>query len=197
MPADQPEMRATMIRTTCTSFILIAGILLLFLACEPSTPYDTYMNNLVRGKELLKRGEFEEARNCFVRASEAERLPESIVYAAITSYKMNDIKSALYYIGEVDRRNDKGYSELRIDGYKALILLKAGNQSEGLKALEDYAKFYSHLKPLTNIWEVEAMARKQRADIARLEALIDEQITRYEDEIEQFQRSKTGPYDGG
>lgn len=41
------------------------------------------------------------------------------------------------------------------------------------------------------------MVTKQRVDVARLEALLDEQITRYEDEVEQFQRSTTGYHDGG
>lgn len=191
-----PEKRANTMRKNYVSLLLVTGAMLLILSCESPTSYTMYRNNLVRGRELMKRGEFEEARTFFVRASEIERLPESLAYAASASYKIGDLPAAEHYIREADRQGGKGFSELRIDGYKALILLKGGNQSDGLKALHDYVKFYSYLRPLTNIWEVEAMVTKQRVDIARLEAMLDEQITRYEDEVEQFQRSRTGYYDG-
>jgi len=48
-----------------------------------------------------------------------------------------------------------------------------------------------------NIWDVEAMVKKRRVDIARLEILIDEQIDRYEDEIKQYRKTGTGPYRAG
>ena len=49
------------------------------LSCESHTPYDTCRENLVHGKELLERWELEEARAYFVKASEAQRLPEALV----------------------------------------------------------------------------------------------------------------------
>jgi tetratricopeptide (TPR) repeat protein len=145
----------------------------------------------------MKRGEFEESRAYFVKAYELQRLPEPLVYAAIASYKMNDIKWADYYIREADRYDCKGLTELRIDGYKALIFIREDNMGEGYRALQEYAEFYSHLKPLMNIWEVEAMVKKRRIDLVRLEILIDEQIDRYEDEIEQYRKTGTGPYGAG
>jgi len=41
------------------------------------------------------------------------------------------------------------------------------------------------------------MVKKRRIDIARLEILIDEQINRNEDEIEQYRKTGTGPYGAG
>lgn len=123
-----PEKRASTMRGKYISLLLVTGAILLILSCESPTSYNMYRNNLVRGKEFMKRGEFEEARTFFVRASEIERLPESLAYAAIASYKIGDLPSAEYYIREADRQGGKGFSEVRIDGYKALILLKGGNQ---------------------------------------------------------------------
>jgi len=184
-------------RTKIGLYLLIAGILSFIVACEPVTPFDFYNENLFRGKELMKRGEFEEARAYFVKAYELQRLPEPLVYAAIASYKINDMKWADYYIREADRYDCKGLTELRIDGYKALIFIKEDNMNEGFRALQEYTEFYSHLRPLMNIWEVEAMVKKRRIDIVRLEILIDEQIDRYEDEIEQYRKTGTGPYGAG
>jgi len=64
------------------------------------------------------------------------------------------MKWADYYIREADRYDFKGLTELRIDGYKALIFIKEDNMSESCRALQEYTEFYSHLKPLMNIWEV-------------------------------------------
>jgi len=72
--ADIKEAR----RTKTGFYLLIAGILSFILACGPVTPFDFYNENLFCGKELMKRGEFEEARAYFVKASELQRLPEPL-----------------------------------------------------------------------------------------------------------------------
>jgi len=178
-------------------YILIAGVLSLIFSCEPTTPHNFYNENLFRGKELMRRGDFEEARTFFVKTSEIEQYPESLVYAAITSYKIGDLKSAEYFIREADRFANKGSVELRFEGYKALIFLMGDNKAEGFLALQEYFEFYKNLKPLMNIWEVEAMIKKRRVDIPSLELLMDEQINKHEDEVEQFQRTGTGFREGG
>jgi len=175
-------------------FYVLIAVFLSFTSCEPVTPLDFYGENIFRGKELMKKGEFEEARAFFVKASEIQKLPESLVFAAIASYKMNDMNRASYYIREADKYNNKGLHELRIDGYKALIFLRGDNKAEGFLALQEYIAFYSSLRPLMNIWEVEAMLKTRRVDLVKLEILIDEQVDRYEDETEHFQKTGTGPY---
>jgi hypothetical protein len=45
-------------------YVIIAGVLS-FTSCEPVTPFDFYGENIFRGKELMKKGEFEEARAFF------------------------------------------------------------------------------------------------------------------------------------
>ena len=100
-------------------------------------------------------------------------------------------------IREADRFANKGPVELRIDGYKALIFLMGDNKAKGFLALQEYFEFYKNLKPLMNIWEVEAMIKKRRVDIPSLELLLDDQINKHEDEVEQFQKTGTGFREGG
>jgi len=132
-------------KTTIGFYLLIAGILSFIVACEPVTPFDFFNENLFRGKELMRRGEFEEARAYFVKAFELQRFPVPLVYAAIASYKINDMKWADYYLREADKYDSKGLTELRIDGYKALIFIKEDNMSEGFRALQEYTASDEHL----------------------------------------------------
>jgi tetratricopeptide (TPR) repeat protein len=180
-------------RMTTRLFVVVFTLSAL-LSCASS--YSVYRGNLVQGKELMRRGEFQEARTYFVKASESQRLPESLAFAATASYKMNDVNAAERYITEAEKQDGRGFSELRIAGYKALIYLKEGRKSEGIKALQEYTTLYRNLYPLTNIEEVEAMVKEEKVDLRKLEVLLDEQITWYNDEVEQFQKTRTGFYGG-
>lgn len=167
---------------------------------EEKKPDDTrgshsvYSQNLFQGKRLLRQGDFLWARMYFTKALEGQQWPEALAFAATASYKMNDVEVAERYIADAEKQTGKGVFELRIAGYKALIYLKQGRQSEGMKALQEYTVMYSHLDPLMNIREVETMIIKARIDLGRLEALLDEQITWREDEIEQYEKTGTGFY---
>ena len=173
----------------------MAFILLALLSC--ASTYSIYSHNLSQGKESMRQGKFQEARTYFVKAAESQRLPEAFAFAATASYKMNDLGSAERYITDAEKQDGRGFSELRIAGYKALIYLKEGRKNEGMKALQEYTTLYSRIYPLINIEEVEAMIREDKVDLGKLETLLDEQITRYEDDIDQFQRTGTGFYDKG
>ena len=173
----------------------MAFILLALLSC--ASAYSVKSRNHSQGKELMRQGKFQEARTYFVKAAESQQLPEAFAFAATASYKMNDLGSAERYIADAGNQDGKGFSELRIAGYKALIYLKEGKKVEGMKALKEYTTLYSRVYPLINIEEVEAMIKEDKVDLGKLEALLDEQITRYEDEIEQFQKTGTGFYDKG
>ena len=79
---------------------------------------------------------------------------------------------------------------------RALIYHKEGRKIEEMKALQEYIALYSHLYPLDTIEEVEEMVKKDTVDLKILEALLDRQITWYNDEVEQFQKTRTGFYGG-
>lgn len=174
--------------------LVLVMVFTLSVLSSCATSYSDYRNNFVKGKEMMARGEFQEARMYFVRASQSQQIPEALAYAATASYKMSDIENAERYIGDAKNYNGKGFSDLRIAGYRALILLKKGRTSEGMKALREYIALYSHLYPLDTIGEVETMAEKNTIDLKKLETLLDEQITWYNDEVEQFQKTRTGFY---
>jgi uncharacterized protein HemY len=156
--------------------------------------YSVYSQSLFQGKRLLRQGDFLWARMYFTKALESQQWPEALAFAATASYKTNDVEAAERYIANAEKQTGKGVFELRLAGYKALTYLKQGRQSEGIKALQEYTAMYNHLDPLMNIREVEAMAIKERIDLQRLEALLDEQITWREDELEQYEKTGTGFY---
>jgi uncharacterized protein HemY len=177
-----------------TKRIVIVMVFTLSVLSSCVTSYSEYRNNFVKGKEMMARGEFQEARMYFVRASQGQQIPEVFAYAATASYKMNDMENAERYIEEAKKYDGKGFSDLRVAGYRALILLRKGETREGMEALQEYTALYSHLYPLGTIEEVETMVEKNTIDLKKLETLLDEQITWYNDEVEQFQKTRTGFY---
>jgi uncharacterized protein HemY len=156
--------------------------------------YHVYSQNLFQGKQQMKRGEFVRAQTYFVKALETLPLPEALAFAATASYKINDLKTAEGYLTEAEKKDTGSVNKIRIAGYKALVYLKEGMENEGMKALQEYSTLYSHLDPLINIQEVQAMIKRGSVDLQRLEALMDEQIAWHEDEIEQYEKTGTGFY---
>jgi tetratricopeptide (TPR) repeat protein len=179
-------------RKTLYAWVVITTFLFFFASC--STPYLIYSQNMFVGKALFKQKEYEEAKKYFEEASKNQRDPISLTYLAIVCYKMDDLNSAESYIKEAEKIDKNTFNYMRIIGYKALILLKM-DRKEGLPALEDYIELYGHLYPLTTIIDVKKMYKKKEIDLIRLEKLMDEQISWYEDEIEQFATTHTGFYD--
>jgi tetratricopeptide (TPR) repeat protein len=156
--------------------------------------YSLYSQYLFQGKQQMRRGEFQKAQAYFVKAVGVQRLTEALAFAATASYKINDVRAAESYITEAEKLDSGSVTKRRIEGYKALIYLKERRESEGMKALREYTTLYGYLDPLMNIREVEAMALVGKVDPEKLEALLDEQITWHEDEIEQYEKTGTGFY---
>jgi tetratricopeptide (TPR) repeat protein len=174
-------------------FLLI--ISLLFTAsCDSIKAYGIYADNIFIGKALLKEQEYTNAEPYFTKASKQIKDSYSLAYLATVSYKTNNIDNAESYIKEAEQIDKNTYAYLRIIGYKALILLKKDKQ-KGLDALKDYINLYEYFYPLTTINDVRKMYDKKEIDMVRLENLIDEQILRYENDIDQFLSTKTGFYD--
>ncbi|MCX7966056.1 MAG: hypothetical protein N2596_05480 [Syntrophorhabdaceae bacterium] len=118
-----------------------------------------------------------------------------LVYIAFIDYKTGRQKEAEITIEMAENQMVADEHNLRLLGYKALILLNS-DRERGLKALNDYLKTYRYLYPLLSIDEVEKMYRSGNIDLKRLEALIHEQVDFYEDAIEQLLNNGTGPFEG-
>jgi hypothetical protein len=176
-------------------FLLLCAVLVvcgMLLSCASS--YGTYARALFDGKRLLSNQEYAEARDEFLKAAEVDRTAETLAFAAVASYRLNDLPAAETYIMQASSIPAKGWSYLRIEGYKALILLKEGKKDEGLTALKYYSEFYGHTIPKKSIQDVERMWRKGDVDIAKLELLLDDQVGTYESDIEQYRQTGTGAY---
>ncbi len=170
-------------------------IITFFVAsCDSFRSYGIYADNMFIGKELLKEQEYTNAEPYFTKASKQIKDSYSLTYLATVSYKTNNFNSAENYIKEAEKIDNNTYAYLRIIGYKALILLKKDKQ-KGFDALKDYINLYEYFYPLTTINDIKKMYDKKEIDMIRLEKLIDEQILRYENDIDQFLTTKTGFYD--
>jgi len=179
-------------RKTLYTGIVITTFLFNFASC--STPHLIYSQNIFVGKELFKQKEYEGAKKHFQEASKNQKDSISLTYLAIVSYKMNDIENAERLIKEAEKLNGKNIYYLRTLGYKAIILLNKDKKA-GLLALKGYLDYYKHYYPLMTIQEVEKMWMEGTIDMGNLETLMEEQISWYEDEIEQYLSTGTGFYD--
>ena len=173
----------------------ILGFVFLMVACSSTSTFTAYQRDVVTGKQLLRQGDYPEARDAFLKASAAERRPEALALAATATYGLNDLQGTAQYLAEAERAGKAGNSYFRITGYKALVLLKEGNKEEGLKVLGDYVQAFAKVSNPDTLPEVEYMWKKGTVDLPRLEQLIARQVTKYEDAMDWFAKTNTGPLD--
>ncbi len=172
--------------------IPVIGIALLSFSC--STPWSVYSDDMFHGKRLLQEDEYAEARADFVRAAEAQKWPAAYAFAATASYKMGDLPAAERYIAEAERLDGRDYSYLRVLGYKSLIFLKEGKEGEGRQVLERYANLLRSASSPKGATSIRVWMKQQNTDLPALEKMIDQQVSQYESDIEQYQSTGTGFY---
>ena len=173
----------------------ILGFVFLMVACSSTSTFTAYERNMVTGKQLLRQGDYPEARDAFLKASAAERRPEALALAATATYGLNDLQGTAQYLAEAERAGKPGNSYFRITGYKALVLLKDGKKEEGLKVLGDYIQVFAKVYNPDTLPEVEYMWKKGTVDLPRLEQLIAQQVTKYENVLDWTAKTNTGPLD--
>ena len=173
----------------------ILGLVFSIVACSSTSTYSVYERDIVTGKQLLREGDYPAARDDFLKASQTEGRPEALALAATASYKLNDLQATAQYLAEAERAGKPGNSYFRIAGYKALTLLKEGKKEEGLQVLGDYIQAYEKVYDSDTSPRVEYMWKKGTVDLPRLERLIDRQVTEYENAIDWFLKTHTGPFD--
>ncbi|HVN23665.1 MAG TPA: hypothetical protein VMT71_06820, partial [Syntrophorhabdales bacterium] len=116
----------------------ILSLACLILTCSSTVPFRVYERHVETGKKLLRDGEYPQAKTEFVRASVVERRPEALALAATASYKLKEFQATTEYLSEAERAGNSGFFYFRIAGYKALTLLREGEEQQGLKVLGDY-----------------------------------------------------------
>jgi hypothetical protein len=166
--------------------------LILFCVLSCSATYSQYSSGIFYGKAALTLGEYKDAKQYFEEASKHIRDSQSLSYLAIVDYKMNDLDNAEKLIREAEKIECKAsLDHLRILGYKALIILKRNN-NEGLIALKEYMEAYKYCYPLPSLYYIEKMSNKKEIQFDKLEKLIEEQISTYDNNIEQYHSTRTG-----
>ena len=171
---------------------ILVGVALFSFSC--STPWSVYSDDMFHGKRLLREDEYAEARAHFVRAAEAQKWPAAYAFAATASYKMGDLPAAERYVSEAERLDGKDYSYLRVLGYKSLTFLKEGKEQEGRDTLQRYANLLRSASSPKGATSIQVWMRRQHTDLPALERMIDEQVSQYESDIEQYQSTGTGFY---
>ena len=175
------------------SLLLLHCIILLALVSGCSATYHAYCKDMVLGRDALKYNDYGAAKRSFEEAYQNGRSPDALMYLAIIDYKTNDLDSAERLISQAQGMGVGNYHYLRVLGYKALILLKKKSE-QGPEALDRYVVFYSRIDYLMSIEKVKAMLTTGDIDIIRLEKLIEEQVSWYENDIEQYWSTGTGWY---
>jgi tetratricopeptide (TPR) repeat protein len=155
--------------------------------------YAVCSRNLLTGKNLFGAGKYEEAQGSFQEAAKTCHDSAAFTYLAATAYKRGQFENARALIEQAEKSPPDTLSYLRMYGYKAFILLSLDSRL-GMEALDDYIKRYEYDYPLTSIDEVKAMRRSGIIDRARLEALIEEQVSWYEKEMELYIYNRVGFY---
>lgn len=169
--------------------VFAAGV----LGCSSMQQYNTYQNNMWNSKKMLDNADYKQALEGFVSAAKAmPKEPDPYAYAATASYKLNNVEAASGYIQDAVQLNKNTDAYVRILGYKALIYLRQGKQKEGMDALNDYIQNYEKLYAARNVREIKAMWRSNKIDVPALEQYLDEEITTFESDMEQFRKSGAG-----
>jgi tetratricopeptide (TPR) repeat protein len=181
-------------RKTIYSGITIISLLLLLEACVTPSPYQIYSYDMMMGKDLLKGKQYADAKRYFQDASTYYKDAVTLTYLAAAEYKTDTIENALMYIQEAEKAAIDEMFYLRTLGYKALIFMKI-DKEKGIAAPRDYVNYYQHQYPLISIKDVREMLQSGQIDHKKLEEQIDEQVSTYEQEIDQFLKDGTGFYD--
>jgi tetratricopeptide (TPR) repeat protein len=176
-------------RKTIYAGILAVLVCLSFNSC--STTGSVYSKNIFIGKQLLKEKEYAEAGRHFQEAVLSIRDSASLTFMAIAEYKMGNLENAVKLIEEAAKGKPDLFYELRTSGYRAIIYMRQ-DKAAGMAALRDYIDRYEHAYYLDTIRNLRKMANSGNVDEMRMENIIDEQITWYEKEMEEYLTNNVG-----
>jgi len=161
------------------------------ILCSCSTTYSIYSKDIFAGKGLLKEQEYAEAARHFQNAVLQIRDSASLTFMAVAEYKMGNLESAEKWIREAEREKPDIRYVVRTFGYRAIIYMKR-DRAAGMEALKDYVDRYQHFYPLETIKVLQRMVRTGNIDEKMMEKIIDEQITWYETEMEEYLTNNVG-----
>ena len=169
----------------------------LLLGC--TSPLSTYINNMYWGRNLLRQGQYQKARERFLVANSYQPAAAAFAFAGVASYKMGDLEEADRYLTIAKQMGGRTDASFLILGYRALTYFAEGREREGFMDLNGYIAACRNVRPISpsmkdmefnimygryppseSLRSVEAMALSRQIDIRSLEQLIDQQINETE-----------------
>ncbi len=115
----------------------------------------------------------------------------SLTFMAVAEYKMGNLESAEKWIREAEKEKPEMQYLVRTSGYRAIIYMKR-DRTAGMQALKDYIDCYEQHDPLMTIEKLIEMVKTGNINETMMETVIDEQITWYETEMEEYLTNNVG-----
>jgi hypothetical protein len=177
--------------------VWMTAFVVLLLGC--TSPLSTYIDNMYWGRNLLRQGQYEKARERFLIANACQPAAVAFAFAGVASYKMGDLQGADQNLTVAQAMGGQADAAFVIAGYRALVFFAEGRKTEGQMELNAYIAacrnvqpispsmkdtefniVYGRYPPSTSLNSVEAMASSGQIDVRLLEQLIDRQINETE-----------------
>ncbi len=172
---------------------LIVSMLVLG-ACASNTGWQAYRDGMFQGYTNLQNAEYQPAIQQFQRASQGDPTKAiPLALAGQAAYQMGNYGQASQYLAQAEgliKGPDAAY--LIIKGYQSLIAFRANKQDEGLAALGEYVRVYRFNYPDHTYYDVERMYQSKNIVLANLEDLINNEMARYESELQQWGWTRGG-----
>ena len=158
-------------------FLCVIAVFLLVLGCATTEHLSNFADDMHRGRDLLKQGQYPTALASFLKANTYHPSAGALAFAAMAAYKMNDISLADSYLVQAHGQNADQVVTCIILGYWSLVRFSQGDEPGGRRELAAYIAAYKNLLPgSTIIRDAEFIAASASIDINRLQQSIDRQI---------------------
>jgi len=171
-------------------------VLLLFLltSCASNTEWRAYRDGLFQGYTNLQNGEYQPAIQQFLQANKGDPTKAiPLALAGQAAYQMGNYAQASQYLAQAESLvNGPDAAYLIIKGYQALIAFRANRQDEGMAALGEYVRVYRFNYPDRTYYDVERMYQSKNIVLPTLENFINNEMARYESELQQWGWTRGG-----
>lgn len=155
----------------------------LISSCATDPGFANYREGMFQGTDALANGDYQNALQQFLRASQGEPdKPMPLALAGQAAYQSGDYPAATRYLAQAASLdpNQSSLAYVIISGYQSLIAFREGRSQDGMSALAYYIKLYRDSYPDQSLERVELMHQSGDINVAGLELLINQQMNRYE-----------------
>jgi len=171
--------------------ILIVFLLASCASVGTNSDFGVYRDGVFKGVQYLQNGQNQLAIGEFLRANGGDPTqPMPMALAGQATYNMGDYAKASEYLAQSLAIKSDSNAYLIVKAYQSLIALKQGRTQEGITAVGDYLRAYRFSYPECTYSDVQRMytlaVETGDINVAELEPVIADQVTRYESELLEF-----------